>query len=144
MLFSPDREQIRQFYCQVWQKHRAQAALEPLEGLIRDVILLHPEYQALLETPDQALARDYLPEYGDTNPFLHMGLHLALQEQISTDRPTGIRELAGQLRLRCPDPHRLEHQMMDCLAEMIWRSQRDGVAPDEMGYLDCLRQQLTR
>lgn len=144
MLFSPDREQIRQFYCQVWQKHRTQAALEPLEGLIRDVILLHPEYQALLETPEQALAQDYLPEYGDTNPFLHMGLHLALQEQIGTDRPTGIRDLARELRLRYPDPHRLEHQMMDCLAEMIWRSQRDGAAPDEAEYLDCLRHQLSR
>lgn len=143
MIFSPDREQIRQFYCNVWRKHRAHAALEPLECLIRDVILLHPEYQPLLEAPESALAQEYFPEAGETNPFLHMGLHLALQEQIGTDRPAGIRELARQLHLRYPDPHALEHRMMECLAEMIWRSQRDAAAPDEAEYLDCLRRQLS-
>jgi hypothetical protein len=143
MIFSPDRNQLRQYYCNVWQKHRAQTALEPLEVLIRDVILLHPEYQAMLEASEQALAQEYFPESGESNPFLHMGLHLALQEQIGTDRPTGIRDLARQLRLRYPDPHKLEHQMMECLAEMIWRSQRDGAPPDEAGYLNCLRRQLS-
>lgn len=143
MIFSPDRNQLRQHYCTVWQKHRVQIALEPLEVLIRDVILLHPEYQAMLEASEQALAQEYFPESGESNPFLHMGLHLALQEQIATDRPTGIRDLARQLRLRYPDPHKLEHQIMECLAEMIWRSQRDGAPPDEVGYLSCLRQQLS-
>jgi len=143
MMFSSDRDQLRQFYCEVWRKHGAGLALEPLEVQIRDVITLHPEYHALLEHPDRALGREYLPEFGATNPFLHMGLHLALYEQLSTDRPAGIRALVAGLRSHWPDPHLLEHRMMECLAESLWRSQRDGTAPNETDYLDCLRQQLS-
>ena len=139
MFFSPDRDQLRQFYCDVWRKHRRAHPLEPLECLIRDVVLKHPEYQALLEQDDFAKGKDYLPEFGETNPFLHMGLHLALIEQISTDRPAGIRALAQQVQTAGANPHSQEHRMMDCLAEMIWRSQREARPPDEAAYLDCLR-----
>lgn len=139
MFFTPDRDQLRQFYCDVWQKHCQARPLEPLECLIRDVVLQHPEYQALLERDDVAKGKDYLPELGETNPFLHMGLHLALIEQISTDRPPGIRALARQLQHSGGDPHAQEHRMMDCLAEMIWRSQREARPPDEAAYLNCLR-----
>ena len=142
MLFSDNREQLRKLYCDVWAKHRAGTPLEPLEIQIRDVILLHPEYQPLLETPDRALGRDYLPEFGETNPFLHMGLHLALYEQVATDRPTGVRDLARRLRRYHSEPHALEHQIMECLAESLWRSQRDGIPPDEAAYLGCLRRLL--
>lgn len=143
MMFSSDRDQLRQFYCEVWRKHREGMMLEPLEIHIRTVIELHPEYHNLLEQADVALGREYLPEFGATNPFLHMGLHLALYEQLSTDRPAGIRALITELRSHWPDTHALEHQMMECLAESLWRSQRDGIAPDEAAYLDCLRQQLS-
>lgn len=142
-MFTSDRDQQRRFYCEVWKKHRDGAALEPLECQLRDIILAHPEYQALLEVPDTALAKDYLPELGETNPFLHMALHLALYEQLATDRPAGIRAIAQQLRLRYPDSHALEHYMMDCLAEIIWQSQRNAAAPDEAAYLRCLRRALT-
>ncbi|MBI5039811.1 MAG: DUF1841 family protein [Gammaproteobacteria bacterium] len=143
-MFSNNRDQLRQFYCEVWRKHGAGLALEPLEGQIRDVILLHPEYHTLLEQPERALGRDYLPEFGETNPFLHMGLHLAIHEQLGTDRPAGIRALIAELHPRWPDRHALEHQMMECLAESLWRSQRDGIPPDEAVYLDCLRRQCAR
>ncbi len=142
MMFTQNRDQIRQFYCEVWRKQCAGLALEPLEMQIRAVIEMHPEYHRLLEQTDTALGREYLPEFGATNPFLHMGLHLALYEQLSTDRPAGIRALITELRPHWPDMHALEHQMMECLAESLWRSQRDGVAPDEAAYMDCLRQQL--
>ena len=144
MLFSQNRDQLRQFYCDVWRRHRAGEALEPLEVQVRDVILMHPEYQPLLERPDTALGRDYLPELGETNPFLHMGLHLALHEQVATDRPAGVRALAQRLRLAQADGHALEHRMMDCLAEAIWRGQRDNAAPDEGEYLRCLERLLQR
>lgn len=142
MLFSQDRNQLRQVYCDVWRKHRAAQALEPLEAQIRDVILLHPEYHALLEDVDRSVGRDYLPEFGDTNPFLHMGLHLAIYEQLATDRPAGIRALVLEARGRWPDMHALEHRMLECLAETLWQSQRDGAAPDEAAYLRCLRETL--
>lgn len=142
MIFGQNRDQLRQFYCDVWRKHCADEPLAPLETQIRDVIRIHPEYHPLLETPERALEREYLPELGETNPFLHMALHLALYEQLATDRPAGIRALAQQLRPRHADPHALEHAMMDCLAEAIWRSQRDGRPPDEAAYLRCLRRLL--
>lgn len=142
MLFSQDRDQLRRVYCDIWRKHRAGAVLEPLEAQIRDVILLHPEYHTLLEDADRALGRDYLPALGATNPFLHMGLHLALYEQLASDRPAGIRALVLEARGRWPDMHALEHRMMECLAETLRQSQRDGTAPDEAAYLRCLRDGL--
>ncbi|HEY9198765.1 MAG TPA: DUF1841 family protein [Gammaproteobacteria bacterium] len=142
-MYSQNRDQLRQFYCEVWRKHRAGEALEPQEALIRDVILLHPEYQTLLEQPERALGREYPPELGESNPFLHMGLHLAIHEQLGTDRPAGIRALVAKLRGHWPDVHAMEHQMMECLAETLWRSQRDGVPPDEAAYLTQLRTHLS-
>jgi hypothetical protein len=139
MLFGQDRDQLRSVYCQAWRQHRQGQALQPLQAQIVAVIARHPEYQPLLERPEQALGREYLPELGETNPFLHMGMHLALQEQVSTDRPPGIRTLYQQLAARCSDSHDVEHRLMECLAEMIWHAQRAGTAPDEKRYLDCAR-----
>ena len=139
MLFGQDRDQLRAFYCQAWRDHRGGKPLQPLQAQIVSVIERHPEYHALLEHPERALSRDYLPESGQTNPFLHMGMHLAIREQVSTDRPPGIRDLYRQLSLRCTDEHQLQHQLMECLAEMLWQAQRDGTVPDEARYLDCIR-----
>ena len=139
MLFGQDRDQLRAFYCQAWQDHRRGKPLQPLQAQIVSVIERHPEYHALLEHPERALSRDYLPESGQTNPFLHMGMHLAIQEQVSTNRPPGIRDLYRQLSLRCADEHQLQHQLMECLAEMLWQAQRDGTVPDEARYLGCIR-----
>ncbi len=139
MLFGQDRDQLRAFYCQTWENHRQGKPLEPLQLQIVAVIEQHPEYQPLLEHPERALGREYLPESGQTNPFLHMGMHLAIREQVSTDRPPGVRELYRQLLARYVDAHQLEHRLMECLAESIWQAQRDGRAPDESRYLACIR-----
>ena len=139
MLFGQDRDQLRSVYCEAWRQHRQAEALQPLQAQIVAVIAQHPEYQPLLENPEQALGKEYLPELGETNPFLHMGMHLAVQEQLSTDRPSGIRDLYQRLVARYPDRHALEHRLMECLAEMIWQAQRAGAAPDEQRYLDCVK-----
>ncbi len=139
MLFGQDRDQLRRFYCQAWEARREGRPLEPLQAQIVAAIEQHPEYQPLLEDTDQALGREYLPEAGETNPFLHLGMHLAIQEQVGTDRPTGIRELYSRLLRKTGDSHEVEHKLMDCLAEMIWRAQKDGQAPDEQQYLACIR-----
>jgi hypothetical protein len=139
MLYGRDRDELRRVYCRAWQQHRRGAALDPLQAQIVAVIERHPEYQRLLETPEQALGREYLPELGQTNPFLHMGLHLAIREQVDTDRPAGIRELYRVMSGRCDDLHQLDHDLMDCLAEMLWQAQRDATAPDEQRYLACVR-----
>ncbi len=138
-VFGQDREQLRRFYCQSWEVYRQGGPLEPLQAQIVAVIKQHPEYQPLLENPDSLISRDFFPELGETNPFLHMGMHLALQEQLSTDRPRGIRDLYATLLEKSGDAHQLEHRLMDCLAEMIWRAQKDGETPDEVRYLGCIK-----
>ncbi len=138
-MFGQDRDQLRQVYCDVWQKMREKSPLEPLEQQLAGVIGQHPEYHSLLQDTELACSKDYLPEAGDTNPFLHMGLHIAIQEQLATDRPKGIRILYQQLLHRHPDPHELEHTIMECLTEMIWRSQREKTTPDEQAYLKCVQ-----
>lgn len=139
MIFSQDRNQIRRFFSDVRAKHRGRAPLEPLEDLIAGVILEHPEYHGLLENPDAALERDYLPELGQTNPFLHMGMHIALREQIAGQRPAAVAATYRQLSARLADSHEAEHRMIDCLAEALWQAQRLGTAPDESAYLACLQ-----
>ena len=106
--------------------------------LIVDVALQHPEYQGLLEDPD-SVDRDFLPETGDSNPFLHLAMHIAIEEQLSTGRPPGIRKIYKELLIRLPDKHTVRHQMMECLSRLIWQAQRDQLPPDEGAYLDCLK-----
>ncbi|MFW6348984.1 MAG: DUF1841 family protein [Thiohalospira sp.] len=138
-MFGQDRDEIRQSYLTAWQRAQAGEALDPTQRAIADVVADHPEYQTLLSDPETALARDYTPEQGETNPFLHMGLHLALREQVGTDRPTGIRPLHARLAGRLGDEHEAEHRMMECLGQALWEAQRSGRAPDEAAYLECLK-----
>ncbi|MEO5702536.1 MAG: DUF1841 family protein [Gammaproteobacteria bacterium] len=139
MIFSQNREEIRQFFIDVWSKYGAQQRLEPLEQIIANILREHPEYHALLSAKDTALERDYLPELGESNPFLHMGMHIAIQEQLATNRPAGIIEIYQSLLVKLRDKHEVEHRMLDCLGEMLWRAQRSGTDPDESSYLACLR-----
>ncbi|EDN68921.1 conserved hypothetical protein [Beggiatoa sp. PS] len=137
-MFQSERDQTRQFFFEVWRKHQNAQPLEPLETMVLEIILRHPEYQHYFSKPDTTI--DFLPEQGQTNPFLHLGLHIALQEQLTTDRPPGIRTLYQSLASKNNDLHKVEHQMMDCLAETLWTSQRNGTMPDEQVYLACLHQ----
>jgi hypothetical protein len=135
------RDELRQSYADAWRKHVERAPLTPLEALIADVIALHPEYQTLIQ--DAAAARGFEP--GGTsgeNPFLHMGLHLAVREQLSVDRPPGVRELRQALAARLGDEHAAEHALMESLAETLWEAQRSARAPDEREYLERARRRL--
>lgn len=133
------REDLRRAYVEAWRKHREGLPMEPLEAQIADVIALHPEYHATLQDPENALARDYTPEGGQSNPFLHMGLHLAVRDQIGTDRPSGIRALAQTLAHKLGDQHAAEHAIIECLAEALWEAQRAGRPPDEQAYLERIK-----
>lgn len=143
MFFGQDRQQLRRFYYQSWQKQQQQQPMEPLERMIAEVVALHPEYHALLADETQGLDKDYTPEMGQTNPFLHMGLHIAIHEQLGADRPAGIRQAYQKVLLHTQDAHQTEHLIMDCLGEILWQAQRDGKAPDEAVYLQRL-QRLAR
>ena len=141
-MFTPSRDQARQFLFDAWQKYREAQPLTALETMAVDIIVEHPEYHALLDTSDKYRERDYLPEQGETNPFLHLSMHLAFGEQVSIDRPSGIRDAVRQLAERFGSMHEAEHEVMDCLAETIWQAQRSGTAPDTALYLNCLQQKL--
>ncbi len=141
-MFNPSREDARRFFFETWRKYRRQAPLEGLEKTALEVVLLHPEYHALLDSEDRSIDRNYLPEGGDLNPFLHLSLHLALAEQISIDQPRGIRGLHAQFLRRAQSDHGALHLLLECLGETVWRAQRDHAAPDEEAYLDCIRRKL--
>ena len=133
------REQMRQYYCDTWQKHLQQKeSLSALEQQITSVIKEHPEYHRLLENKEASINADYLSEMGDSNPFLHMGMHLGLREQVSTNRPAGIAELYQSI-VTLKEAHDAEHEMIECLAESIWQAQQNQTMPDEIAYLECLR-----
>ena len=138
MIFGRERDQIRRVFVDAWRKHGEGTPLEPLERSIAAVIEAHPEYQSMLSDA-AAVSRDYPVEGEETNPFLHMGMHITIIEQITSDRPSGIRDLYGRLRARFPDTHQLEHAIMQCLAESLWQSRERGQPPDEQGYLACVR-----
>ncbi|MDB6089937.1 MAG: hypothetical protein JWN85_2721 [Gammaproteobacteria bacterium] len=134
-----NREQMRRMYLDAWRKFTAQAPLEPLEAQLAAVIAEHPEYVTWLESGERALTADFSPEAGRQNPFLHMGLHLAIREQVATNRPAGIAEVHQRLSARLGDTHAAEHAMLESLAEALWEAQRSGQPPDEQVYLERLR-----
>ena len=140
-MFSPSRDQARQFFFDAWQKYQRREMLSAMEDIVLEVILLHPEYQRALEMPERYQHKDYLPEMGDINPFLHMSMHVAVKEQLSIDQPSGIRQRFQRLLLKTGDEHVATHQLMECLAEMIWRAQRDQQALDATVYFECLDRQ---
>ena len=140
-MFNPSREEVRETFFAAWRKYRAGQPLVGIEALAVDVILLHPEYHDVLSHPARYRDRDYVDE---SNPFLHMSLHLALEEQLSIDQPPGIRAAWDALLERWGERHDALHQALECLAETIWRAQRSQAAPDAAAYLECLAARALR
>lgn len=140
MIFGSDRSELRTMYIDAWNKSTTGELLSPLESQIAQVIEDHPEYQPAMtaETLDQSFS----PDGGKTNPFLHMGLHLAVREQVATNRPPGIAQAFESLLAKTGDPHAAEHRFIDCLAEALWSAQNNNTAPDERAYLESLRRLL--
>jgi Domain of unknown function (DUF1841) len=136
------RDQLRQAYADAWQKHLSGALLTPLETMLVDVIGLHPEYQPVVSDIESALGFEANAARTVDNPFLHMGLHMAVREQLAIDRPPGVRALHGQLQGRLGDLHDAEHALMEALAATLWEAQQSGRAPDETQYLARARLRL--
>jgi hypothetical protein len=132
------RDDLREMYRAAWRKFKAQQALSPLEKQVVAVISEHPEYRVIIESAAADLA-NYSPRSGQLNPWLHMGLHLAIREQVSTNRPAGIAEVHARLAKHAGGAHEAEHRMLETLAETMWESQRSGQPPDENVYLERLR-----
>jgi hypothetical protein len=140
-MFNPSRDEARRFLIGAWKKRHDGQPLSALEEIAAGIIALHPEYHALLETPEANLDRDFIPESGTMNPFLHLSLHLAVAEQLAIDQPPGIRAQYERLRLAHGDDHPAQHAVLECLGEVLWNAQRHGTAPDAALYLACLERQ---
>ena len=138
-MFNPSRDEVREFFFGVWKKHETKELMTPLEAQALDWVLEHPEYHALLAAPDKVKGRDYLPEFGEVNPFLHLSMHLSITEQVSIDQPAGIRAEVQRLAKKRGSLHTAAHDVLDCLGEMIWKSQREQSPPDGAAYLECVK-----
>ncbi len=134
-----NRDQTRQVFLDVWRKLQEGQLLEPLENLIAEVIEMHPEYHGLLADDQNALGNDFNPDLGRENPFMHMGMHIALREQAATNRPAGFTTEYNRLTRKKKNRHEAEHGMMECLGQALWLAQRQQQPPDDQAYLSCLK-----
>jgi hypothetical protein len=141
-MFNPSSDDVRRFFCETFRKQRANEILTPLETMASDWIRHHPEYHDVLSDVESALSRDYKVEGAQANPFLHLSMHLSIDEQISIDQPPGIRALATELTLKRDDAHAAQHDIMECLGEMIWNAQRTGTPPDGVAYIESIKRRL--
>jgi len=144
MFYSNDRNELRRYYVESWRKAQQGLPLEPLEQLIAEVVAEHPEYHSLLENADRALGREFLPEQGEGNPFMHMGMHIAIREQVASNRPQGITAMHRRFSKALGSVMEAEHLMMEALAESLWQAQQQGVAPDQAAYMAQLKLMLER
>ncbi|MDY3331627.1 MAG: DUF1841 family protein [Pelistega sp.] len=139
-MFNPTRDQVREFFISTWQKHLDKSVLSPLESIALKWILEHPEYQDLLSSPE-AKQQDFTVSGGQTNPFLHLSMHLAIEEQVSINSPPGIKAIYEQLSQR-RNPHEAMHEIMECLGQVIWESQRLGTPLNNELYIELLQKRL--
>lgn len=147
-MFNPSRDDVRRFFCATWRRHTGGGVLTPLESVALKWIVAHPEYHALLADEERALAEEFTVERGATNPFLHLSMHLALEEQLSIDQPPGIVAVFRRLAARSGDGHGAAHEAMECLGEVVWSAQRGALPADtaaiNAAYLDCLQRRAGR
>jgi hypothetical protein len=143
-MFAPSQHDVRRFFCETHRKQRDGLPLTPMETIAGQWIDQHPEYHAELDDVAAALDASYTVEEGRTNPFLHLAMHLSITEQLQIDQPHGIKQAFELLAARRGSAHEAQHEMMECLGEMVWASQRSGLPPDGHAYLDCVRRRATR
>ena len=143
-MFAPSQNDVRRFFCETRRKQREALPLTPMEAIAADWIGAHPEYLDALDDVDAALAAVYEVEGGRSNPFLHLSMHLSISEQIAIDQPRGIKQAFALLATALGSAHAAQHEVMECLGEMIWASQRSGLPPDGEHYLECVRRRATR
>lgn len=139
-LFNPSRDEVRQFFFDAWAKFKQQETLTELEKMAVGIMHMHSEYHNILDQPEHYLQQAYYPEMGETNPFLHMSLHLSIQEQISINQPIGITQAYGKLCTRFQEEHEAQHALLECLAETIWLAQRNQTGLDAAHYLNLIEQ----
>ena len=143
-MFQPSQHDVRRFFCETFTRQRDGLPLDAMQGQAAPWVGEHPEYRAELADVDTAVAASYSVEEGRTNPFLHLSMHLSIAEQVSIDQPTGIRQAVQLLAAKRNSLHAAHHEVMECLGDMLWRSQRSRLPPDGQAYIDAVRVRATR
>ena len=141
-LFNPTKDQVREFFCSAWQKQVANGILSPLESSAARWMVEHPEYHEVLNQLELAKEKEFSVENGQTNPFLHLSMHLSMTEMVQVDQPKGINAISKALTLKLDSEHTAQHQMMECLGQILWESQRSGTEPNMQEYLMLLQRLL--
>ncbi len=141
-LYNPSRDQARQFLFDAWTKFKQHSTLTDLEKIAVEVMQMHSEYHFILNAPEQYMQQQYFPEMGETNPFLHLSLHISVIEQTSINQPIGIANVYATLQKKYGDNHRAQHDLLECLAETIWQAQHNNIPLDSAHYLALLQQRI--
>ena len=141
-LFNPSKEEVRQFFCEAWTKQQRSGILTPMESIAARWMVEHPEYHGILSDLESAKETEYTPEKGQTNPFLHLSMHMSITEQVQIDQPPGIREASKQLSIKLDSEHEAQHRIMECLGQVLWNAQRDGAPPDMVAYVEAIKRLL--
>ena len=141
-LFNPSKEEVRQFFCEAWAKQQRSGILTPMESIAARWMVEHPEYHGILSDLESAKETEYTPEKGQTNPFLHLSMHMSITEQVQIDQPPGIREASKQLSIKLDSEHEAQHRIMECLGQVLWSAQRDGAPPDMVAYVEAIKKLL--
>ncbi|MBU6468933.1 MAG: DUF1841 family protein [Betaproteobacteria bacterium] len=141
-MFDVSRDQARQFFFEVRAKSKQSLPLSPLEDVALSIINHHPEYHALLDQPERYKDKDWQGESNEHNPFLHLSLHLAIEEQLSINQPPGIRAYFERLCLSLKDEHLARHVLLESLTEMVWQAQVNQQPLDNQRYLSLVEERL--
>ena len=143
-MFSPSQADVRRFFCSTYSKALAGLPLEAIETIAAQWMDEHPEYAANFADEAAALRAMGDVKDGQTNPFLHLSMHLSISEQCSIDQPRGIRQAVELLTHRRNSLHQAHHEAMECLGAMLWESQQSGRAPDGHAYIACVQRHATK
>ena len=143
MLLQPSQADVRRFFCTVYTKWRSGQPLEAIEAIAATWVGEHPEYHAVLADLDTALQTMHAAKEGQSNPFLHLSMHLSVSEQCSIDQPRGIQQAIALMGHKANSLHEAHHAAMECLGKMVWESQRSGRPPDGEAYVACVQRQAT-
>jgi hypothetical protein len=141
-MYNLNQKEVRNFFFDLYNKANKKDPLSDLEKITYSVILEHPEYNKVLANKEKYLEYNWPVENGETNPFLHLSMHLSILEQLSIDQPIGIKDLYQKLCEKFNDKHTAAHNLIDCLGEMIWLAQKNNTAPDPQIYFDCINKKL--
>jgi Domain of unknown function (DUF1841) len=138
-VFNPSQADVRRFFCQTYAKHVGKQILSPLENIAARWLVEHPEYHTDLSNETAAIERDYPPEGGQSNPFLHLAMHLSISEQVQADLPAGLKVAYGMALAKIGDPHHTHHAIMEVLGKVLWDAQRQSTTPDMDALVDGVR-----